>query len=136
MAKKQIFKYDIDLNQNQAQNIVIDKQSSDPASGAEGQVIYNSTDKVLKYHNGTSFAPVGGGISEVNNGAITPASGVASWEFDNPAGSTKALVRVFEVSSNDEVQMCVNVTASKIKVEWNESAASVAADTYRAVVSY
>jgi len=32
-------------------------QTSDP-TGAEGQLIYNSIDKRIKYHNGTNWVPI------------------------------------------------------------------------------
>ena len=42
------FEVNIDLHSNEIKNVVIDKVASDPA-GVEGQIIYNTTQKVLKY---------------------------------------------------------------------------------------
>lgn len=54
----------IDLHLNQLQNVLIDVVETDP-SGTEGRVIYNTTDKVLKYHDGTSWTTLarGGDLS-------------------------------------------------------------------------
>lgn len=139
MAKKQKMAVNLDMNGNEVQNASFEKLAAAPASAAEGRVYYDSVNKVPMFNNGTSNIPIGGGVSEFKNTAITPASGVASWEISNPAGSPNVSVKVYEIASGDEVQMCVNIASASpydIKIEWNESAASVAADTYRAIVVY
>jgi len=67
------------------------------------------------------------------NAAITPVSGVATWEVDNTLGTADVVVTVKEVSTNDVVIMDVVTTASKITMKFN-AAATVAADTYRVIV--
>tara|TARA_R100001443_G_scaffold53580_1_gene65190 strand:- start:2554 stop:5352 length:2799 start_codon:yes stop_codon:yes gene_type:complete len=52
----------INLNQNQLQNAAMQILSSDP-SGFEGHLYYNSTDNVLKFHNGTAYQAVGTGTA-------------------------------------------------------------------------
>lgn len=39
----------------------LEKLSDDPASGGEGRVYYNTTEKKAKIHNGTGFVPLGSG---------------------------------------------------------------------------
>lgn len=54
----------VDLHNNQLKNVVVDKVETDPA-GTEGRYIYNTTEKVLKYHDGTSWVTLaqGGDLS-------------------------------------------------------------------------
>lgn len=49
----------INLLQNELQNAVIQVLATDPASDKEGQIYYNSTNKVLRQHNGTKWVNVG-----------------------------------------------------------------------------
>lgn len=68
MAKKYLT--DIDLNKNQLQNAVVHALATAPSSGVIGQIYYNTTDKNLYQHNGTSWV-------KVASGAITSISGTA-----------------------------------------------------------
>ena len=58
------FEVNIDLHSNEIKNVVIDKVSSDP-SGVEGQIIYNTTQKVLKYFHDSAWVTLaqGGDLS-------------------------------------------------------------------------
>lgn len=49
----------IDLVQNQLLNAVIQVLATDPTNGKEGQIYYNSTNKVLRQYIGTSWVNVG-----------------------------------------------------------------------------
>ena len=67
------------------------------------------------------------------NEAITPVSGVATWEISNTLGTADVLVTVKEVATNAEVITDIATTASTITIKFNASA-EVAADTYRVIV--
>lgn len=67
------------------------------------------------------------------NPALTPASGVCTWEIDNEIGSADVQCRVTEVATGEEVVTEVAYTAAKVIITFNASAA-VAKDTYRAVI--
>lgn len=54
-----LFLTNINLNKNELQNAVIQNLSADPASPRTGQVYYNTSDKVLKQFNGTTWDVVG-----------------------------------------------------------------------------
>jgi len=58
----------IDLKQNELQNAVITKASSDPSGGVEGQIYYNDQDNQLKVHDGSSFVNMAGDITNVQAG--------------------------------------------------------------------
>lgn len=49
----------IDLMKNELQNAVIQVLATDPANGREGQIYYNSTNKVLRQYIGTAWVNVG-----------------------------------------------------------------------------
>lgn len=58
------FEVNIDLHSNEIKNVVIDKVATDPA-GTEGQIIYNTTQKVLKYFHDSAWVTLaqGGDLS-------------------------------------------------------------------------
>lgn len=58
------YEVDIDLHNHEIKNVVIDKVSSDP-TGTEGQIIYNTTEKVLKYFHDSAWVTLaqGGDLS-------------------------------------------------------------------------
>ncbi len=67
------------------------------------------------------------------NGALTPISGVATWEITNSIGSADVLVQIFRVADNVQVMAEVAVTAATITVKMN-AGADIASGTYKAVV--
>lgn len=62
MAMK--FLTNIDLNKNEIQNVALQNVAADPAvvSSVQGQVIFNTTDKMFKYFNGTAWVPISDGV--------------------------------------------------------------------------
>jgi len=75
--------------------------------------------------NGTQFA--------VDNGALTPTSGVCTWNITNSIGTADVVCSIREKTSGNEVMCDITYGASIITVKINSSAA-IAANTYRAVV--
>ena len=57
MAMK--FLTDVNLLGNQLQNAVIQVLATAPATAKEGQIYYNSADKLIYRYNGTAWGPVG-----------------------------------------------------------------------------
>lgn len=50
---------DIDISNNQVKNMIVDTQSSDPEeNNTEGKIIYNSTDKKIKYFDGDKYQSI------------------------------------------------------------------------------
>ena len=67
----------LDLNTNQLQNAVLQPLSADPGA-VEARIYYNSTGKVIKYHNGTTWVTLGvSGSVDVSNAinVLTPSHG-------------------------------------------------------------
>ena len=50
---------DINLNNNEIQNVVIQRLATDP-TGVEGKIIYNNGSNTIKYYNGTSWIELDG----------------------------------------------------------------------------
>lgn len=59
--------------------------ASTPSSGSSGELFYNTTDKKVYAHNGTSWLPSGGGVTNSDTAPTTPANGDA-W-FNTAEGS-------------------------------------------------
>lgn len=97
MASKS-FLTDIQLNKNQLLGAVIETVSSTPsdALGVIGQVIYNTTDKKMYQHDGTTWKPVGRTISYDSTGDKVVVS-----VGDNP--ETEELVDIILGSNYTEV---------------------------------
>ena len=71
-----LFLTNINLNKNELQNAVIQNLSSNPSNPRTGQIYYNTTDKVLKQFNGTTWDIVGkeytaGDGIDLTNGAFS-----------------------------------------------------------------
>lgn len=54
-----LFLTNINLNKNELQNAIIQNLSADPSPAKAGQIYYNTSDKVLKQFNGTTWDVVG-----------------------------------------------------------------------------
>ena len=60
------FLTNIDLNKNQLLNTVIQNVAVDPA-GVKGQIIFNTTANVFKYHNGTKWVNLDVSRDDINS---------------------------------------------------------------------
>lgn len=68
-----------------------------------------------------------------NNGALTVTGGVATWTITHSLGAD-VVVLIKEVATNDMVIADVRNTSTGTIIKINSSAASIAADTYRATI--
>jgi len=59
MAAKKFFT-DLDLNLNQLIGTLIERLDTDPTEPPQSRLWYNTTEKMLKYHDGTSAVPLSG----------------------------------------------------------------------------
>lgn len=62
MASKVILT-SLDLNKNEIQNLVVHPLATAPSGAKEGQIYYNTTDKLLYQYDGTNWNPVGAVLS-------------------------------------------------------------------------
>ncbi len=72
------FLQDITLNNNEIQNVVIQRLGADP-TGVEGKIIYNNATNTIKYYNGTSWVNLDG------------VSGMTSFNFAGTSGSSSTI---------------------------------------------
>lgn len=86
MSRK--FLTNIDLNSNELRNGVIHNLATDPGSGAEGQIYFNTADKVLKVYSGVAWEAVGSVefIGDSVNELLVAGAGV-SLVYDDEAGT-------------------------------------------------
>lgn len=63
MAKN--FLVNLDLNKNQLLNAVVHNVAVDPSSGTQGQIIFNTADKLFKYHDGTKWVKIDTDVAKV-----------------------------------------------------------------------
>lgn len=67
------------------------------------------------------------------NPALTPTSGVCTWDITNTLSTADVIVSVYDVASGDEVFASVTAASGTITVKFN-STANIAAGTYKAVI--
>ena len=113
------FLSNINMNQNEIQNLVIHKQTSDP-SGAEGQIYYNSSTDKVKIYNGSAWISIAGDIEEITS-ATTNQLTVA-----NGTGPAPALTIVTAAIANGGTGLA---TADQIHTFVTTQTDSIAADT-------
>jgi hypothetical protein len=113
------FLSNINMNQNEIQNLVIHKQTSDP-TGAEGQVYYNSSTDKVKIYNGSAWISIAGDIEEITS-ATTNQLTVA-----NGTGPAPALTIVTGAIANGGTGLA---TADQIHTFVTTQTDSIAADT-------
>lgn len=73
-------------------------------------------------------------VETFNNSSLTPSDGVCTWTITHTLGTTDIVCAIYEVSTGDEVIMDVEATSSTTATIKFNAAASVAANTYKAVV--
>jgi hypothetical protein len=73
------FLQDITLNDNEIQNVVIQRLGADP-TGVEGKIIYNNATNTIKYYNGTGWISLDGvtGMTSFNLAGTTGSSSTIS----------------------------------------------------------
>ena len=113
------FLSNINMNQNEIQNLVIHKQTSDP-TGAEGQIYYNSSTDKVKIYNGSAWISIAGDIESITS-ATTNQLTVA-----NGTGPSPALTIVTAAIANGGTGLA---TADQIHTFVTTQTDSIAADT-------
>lgn len=80
----------LDMHQNEVRNAVVQGLPSDPSSPVEGQIYYNTTDKVLKVYNGTDFEVLfGDSVNSISGQSpiVATDQGNGTWQISIPAAS-------------------------------------------------
>jgi hypothetical protein len=86
MARK--FLTPINLNQLELQNAVIQNLGSNPETGVEGQLYYNSKANELRVYEGANWLPVGSteAIGDALDNIIVDGTGIST-SYDDGAGT-------------------------------------------------
>ena len=81
---------DINMNHNEIIQVIIHKVSSDPTVSAKnaGMIIFNTTDKKLKYYDGSDWVIIGTG----SGGTITIDTSLSDSSTNSNAAGSKAVV--------------------------------------------
>jgi len=84
-----LFVTSINLNKNELQNAVIQNLSSAPSSPVQGQVYFNSTDKILYFYNNSTWIQATGDTETVQDivGAFTVAGNGITKTYDDTANT-------------------------------------------------
>lgn len=90
---------DINMNNNEIIQVIIHKVSSDPTVSAKnaGMIIFNTTDKKLKYYNGSEWVTIGTG----SGGTITIDTVLSDSSTNSNAAGSKAVVDYVKNSTKD-----------------------------------
>ena len=68
-----------------------------------------------------------------NNGALTASGGQCTWTISNSLSTADVVIRVYEISSGDEIETENSASSSTITIKINSSS-NISADTYKAVI--
>ena len=104
----------------------------DSTTGIAGTATASDTKLVTEKAVSAALLAKTGSFSATNT-ALTPVSGVATWQFTNELGNANVLVIVKETATGNEVITNVSTSASTITISFNADA-EVASGTYTAVV--
>lgn len=90
---------DINMNNNEITQVIIHNVSSDPTVSAKnaGMIIFNTTDKKLKYYNGSEWVTIGTG----SGGTITIDTSLSDSSTNSNAAGSKAVVDYVKNSTKD-----------------------------------
>ena len=117
----------LDLNDNQLLNFKVQHLAADP-SGVEGQIYYNTSDNVLKYHDGSDWVNLSsatGDITEVIGGNNIDVSGGASGAATvNLDSSTISAIQANTAKTGITSSQASAITANTAKTGITSSQAS------------
>lgn len=118
-----------------ADGVVVDSTTGiGPASGTGAATDTELATALAVRNLVDATAGAGVHVYHVDNAAITPVSGQATWTITHGLDRGKFVqVEVFEKSTGETVMMNVTRTATTVVLTWNASA-NVAAETYTAVI--
>jgi len=114
------FLSNIDLNKNQALQLVLHNKTSDPSTPVEGQIYYNSSTSKVLVHDGSDFVSIAGDIESITS-ATTDQLTIA-----NGTGPSPALTIVTAAIANGGTGLA---TADQIHTFVTTQTDSIAADT-------
>jgi hypothetical protein len=125
MARK--FLTPINLNQLELQNAVIQNLGSDPGTGVEGQLYYNSNANELRVYDGANWLPVGSteAIGDALDNIIVDGTGISTSYNDGagtltiPDGVDGQIKVIVMVSNNANHALTINSNIGHTSIVFN-----------------
>ena len=111
------FLSNIDLNRNQALQLVLHNATSDPSPAVEGQLYWNSSENRAYAYDGSAWINLGGDITRVN---ITAGNGLSGTSVDTTSGDH---TQTLAVGGGDGI----TVASDKISVTVDDSTIELSA---------
>lgn len=98
----------------------------------------NTTYKIHITEGKAQISYIGARVYPINkitatNPALTPVNNVATWTITNTLGTSEVILRVFEITTGETVEMDSTITAGTITLTFY-SESNVNADTYKVVI--
>jgi|TARA_R110002073_G_scaffold52029_4_gene135903 hypothetical protein len=100
------FLADINLNKNQLTNVTLQHIAGDPSGGTEayeGRAFYDSTNKVIKFHNGTAFVALTSASGDVTG--VGAGAGLTGTDLNGPVPTLNVIAGTGITVNADSVQI-------------------------------
>jgi hypothetical protein len=112
------FLTNIDLSGNELVNGVIENHVEDPVSGKSGQIYYNTTENILKVHDGSSWQAVGSAeyIQDVVSELLESGDGISLFYDDEEGSLLIANTGVLSVANTD-TNIVVSASAGNVDLD-------------------
>jgi hypothetical protein len=112
------FLTNIDLSGNELVNGVIENHEEDPVSGKSGQIYYNTTENILKVHDGSSWQAVGSAeyIQDVISELLESGDGISLFYDDEEGSLLIANTGVLSVANTD-TNIVVSASAGNVDLD-------------------
>ena len=112
------FLTNIDLSGNELVNGVIENHAEDPVSGKSGQIYYNTTENILKVHDGSSWQAVGSAeyIQDVVSELLESGDGISLFYDDEDNSLLIANTGVLSVANTD-TNIVVSASAGNVDLD-------------------
>jgi hypothetical protein len=112
------FLTNIDLSGNELVNGVIENHEEDPVSGKSGQIYYNTTENILKVHDGSSWQAVGSAeyIQDVISELLESGDGISLFYDDEDNSLLIANTGVLSVANTD-TNIVVSASAGNVDLD-------------------
>ena len=110
----------LDLNKNELQNARVQNLATAPQNPVEGQIYYNTTDKIIYQWDGEAWKAVGSDLTDYPtkedvNGLITTAQGTIGTEATSVSVAyTGTILDIIATQNGEQVIVDTDISASAV----------------------